>query len=54
MQTYMHNDEIDRTWEGYTEIVISFSSLCLFAPIVPLLYVMLYLSGIVFLNVKKY
>lgn len=54
MQTYMYTDEIDRTWEGYTQIVISFTTLVLFAPVVPFLYMMMFLMGVVSLNAKKY
>lgn len=54
MQTYMYTDEIDRTWEGYTAVVISFTTLVLFAPIVPFLYVMMFFNGVVSLNAKKY
>lgn len=54
MQTYMYTDEIDRSWEGYTAIVISFTTLALFAPIVPFLYTMMFVTGVVDLNAKKY
>ena len=54
MVSYMYNDEIDRAWEGYTATAISFTTLCLFAPFVPFLYVMMYVAGVVFLNAKKY
>lgn len=50
----MYTDEIDRTWEGYTAIVISFTTLALFAPIVPFLYTMMFVTGVVDLNAKKY
>jgi hypothetical protein len=50
----MYTDEIDRTWEGYTWIGISFSTLVLFAPAVPFLYLMMFLVGVVSLNAKKY
>lgn len=50
----MYSDEIDSTWQGYTAVVISFTTLALFAPIVPFLYVMMFLNGVVTLNAKKY
>lgn len=50
----MYTDEIDKTWLGYTAVVISFTTLALFAPIVPFLYFMMFLSGVVTLNAKKY
>ena len=54
MQTYMYSDEIDQTWKGYTAVVISFSFLIMFGPIVPFLYFMIFLTGIVSLHAKKY
>ena len=50
----MYSDEIDRTWNGYTAVVISFSFLILFGPIVPFLYFMTFLTGIVSIHAKKY
>lgn len=53
MENYMHSDEIDRTWEGYNQIIIAFTTLVLFAPIVPFLFLMMFLVGVVSLNAKK-
>lgn len=54
MQSYMYNDEIDQTWQGYTKVVVSFSMLIMFGPIVPFLYTMIFINGIVSLHAKKY
>lgn len=54
MQTYMYNDETDLTWQGYTELVITFTTVILFAPIVPFLLPLMLVSGIISLNSKKY
>ena len=54
MQSYMFTDEIDKTWQGYTKVVISFSMLIMFGPIVPFLYFMIFVNGIVSLHAKKY
>lgn len=54
MQSYMYTDEIDQTWQGYTQVVVAFSTLIMFGPIVPFLYSMIFINGIVSLHAKKY
>lgn len=54
MSTYMYTDDVDNTWMEYTKIVISFSTLILFGPIVPFLYTMMFIAGLISLHSKKY
>ena len=54
MSTYMYDDELDKSWLGYIKFVGLFSSLALFGNALPLIYLMLYLTGIVGIHAGKY
>lgn len=54
MSTFMYSDEIDNTWIEFTTAVIMFTTLALFGPIVPFLYPMIYITGLVSLHSKKF
>ena len=50
----MYNEEIDGTWLGYIKLISIFTALALFGPALPLIYVMLYLTGVIGLHSGKY
>lgn len=54
MSSYMYDDELDRSWLGYIKYISIFTSLALFGNALPLIYVMLYLTGIVGMHAGKY
>ena len=54
MSTFMYNEEIDRTWLGYIKVIIIFTALALFAPALPFIYFMLYITGVIGLHSGKY
>lgn len=54
MSTYMYNYELDNTWLGYIKFISLFSVLALFGNILPLAYLMMYLTGAIGLHAGKY
>ena len=54
MSTYMYDDELDKSWLGYIKFILLFTSIALFGNALPLIYVMLYLTGIVGIHAGKY
>jgi hypothetical protein len=54
MQSLMFTSEIDSTWLGYVNLINVFTALAMFGPALPLLYVMMFISGLVRLHSSKY
>jgi hypothetical protein len=50
----MFNEEIDKSWMGYMNVINVFTALALFGPALPFVYVMMFFSGIVRLHAGKY
>lgn len=54
MESYMYNEELDNSWQGYMAIINVFTATALFAPALPFAYVMMFITGIVRMHTSKY
>lgn len=54
MESYMFNEELDNSWQGYMAIINVFTATALFAPALPFSYAMMFITGIIRLHTSKY
>lgn len=54
MASYMFNEELDNSWQGYMAIINVFTATALFAPALPFSYAMMFITGIIRLHTSKY
>ena len=54
MDSYMHNEELDKSWEAYLGLIVIFTATTLFAPAYPLSFAFLFITGILKLHTLKY